>query len=118
MSHPPAVRIGLALSAFLAVTDVAGLLGLGGDAGPPVAVVVAGALLGVITLAAVRPAWRRQGKALLTVVVTRVVSALLGVPAFFVHDKPSWVVASVIASLVLTAIAVVLLRTDSREVVA
>jgi hypothetical protein len=55
-------RIGLGICAVLAVADLAGLAMVGGtdsDAvGPPSAVLVAGAVLGAITLVAVVSTWR------------------------------------------------------------
>jgi hypothetical protein len=117
MARPSAFGLGLGVAGFLALTDIAGLAGLGSETGPPTTVIVPGALLGVITLFALRPAWRGRPKALPTVIVTRVVSALMGLPAFWVDDAPSWAAPAVAVSLVLTAAAVALLRRPpAREV--
>jgi hypothetical protein len=105
---------GLALCGFLALTDLAGLAGAGVDDAPPLALVLASAGCGVITLAALRPALRRVPAALWTVVVTRVLSALAGVPAFFV-DAPAYARLAVGASLVVTALGVVLVLSATRR---
>jgi hypothetical protein len=95
--------VGLVICALLGVVDVISLGGLGADDGPPAGVVVAGAVLGVLTLWGVSIAWRRQRKGAMIVIVTRVISALLGIPAFFVDDVPSWVPPVIGVSLALTA---------------
>ncbi|NUO99674.1 MAG: hypothetical protein HOV96_11920 [Nonomuraea sp.] len=90
MRRSPLLITGLTLSAALGVLDLAGLAGLFVDPAPPAAIVIAGALLGVATLASVPAAWRGHRTATVIAVATRVLSALLSVPAFFTPDAPGW----------------------------
>lgn len=76
---------------------------------------VVGAVLGVLTLWGVALAWRGQRKGATVAIVTRVLSALLGIPAFFADDVPDWVLPAVGAALVLTAIAVALVVAGMRR---
>jgi hypothetical protein len=109
MTRSSSTTAGLAICALLGVVDVISLGGLGADDGPPTGIVLVGAVLGVLTLWGVALAWRGQRKGAPVVIVTRVLSALLGIPAFFVDDVPSWVPPVIALTLVLTAIAVALL---------
>ncbi|MGW3123702.1 hypothetical protein ACWDBW_42465 [Streptomyces sp. NPDC001107] len=110
--------IGMTLCAVLAVLDLAGIAGLWRHPGPPPGVVITGAVLGAVTLAAYRPAGRGSTRALRVVVGSRIVSALLGLPVFFTADAPDWariVVAVLIAG---TAIAVAMLAPTTRPTAA
>ena len=102
-----AVAVGI--SAVLAALDVAGLAALGAQGAPPPAVALAAAVLGVVTLAAALPALRGSRSGARIVIISRVLSALLGLPVFFVGDAPRWAAPAVLGSLVLTALAVWLL---------
>ena len=109
MTRSRNLTVGLVLSAVLAALDIVGLAGFGTDDAPPAGVMIASAILGVITLAGVRMAWRngQNGQnGLSMVIASRVLSALLGVPAFFIDDVPSWVPVAVGISIALTAVAV------------
>jgi hypothetical protein len=75
----------------LGLIDVALVGAIGSADPPPLAVSLGVAALGLITLAALVPAYRGSRSALGTVVVVRVISALLAVPAFFLSAPPgSW----------------------------
>ena len=100
------LTVGLALAAILAAVDIVGLAGFGTEDAPPAWVMIAGAVLGVITLFGVRIAWRDGKNGLSIVIASRIISALLGVPAFFIDDVPSWVPMAVGISIALTAVAV------------
>lgn len=107
MTRPSTVaKVGLAICALLGVLDIVSLGGIGADDGPPVPIVLLGALLGLITLWGVRIAWRGQRKGATIVIVARVISALTALPAFFVDDVPDWVVPVVSVGLLLTVIGV------------
>ena len=72
------------------------------DDGPPPIVAVLTAVFGVATLVGVAAAWRGSRAGLLVAIVARIADFLvLGVPAFFL-DAPWFVLAVVIACLVLT----------------
>ncbi|MET0417651.1 MAG: hypothetical protein ABW022_16685 [Actinoplanes sp.] len=100
-------RFGLVICGLLGLLDIASVLGTGEDAAP-VFVIVVSLVLGLITVGALIPAWRGNRRGLLTVVVSRVVSALLGIGAFFDDAAPDWVRVMVVVAMVVTALAVVL----------
>jgi FtsH-binding integral membrane protein len=112
------VLIGLIICALLGIADIVGVVGAGADDGPPVAVVIIGAVLGVVSLYGVRLAWTSWPRGRVLIVVTRVLSALLGVPAFFADDAPDWAPAFVGVSILLTIIGVALLYAEGRRTVA
>lgn len=102
-------KIGLVISALLGALDVLSIAGAGADDGPPPVVLAIGLVLGLVTLVGVWLAWRGDERGFMAVVASRVLSALLGVPAFFAEDAPDWAPAAVGASIVLTALALWLL---------
>lgn len=112
-----AFKVGTGVAALLGIADVLLVGGLTADDGPPAWVIIVSGVLGVLTLAALRPMVRGHDRARGVVVVSRVLSALLGVPAFFVDDAPSWAAPSVAVSIVLTAVAVVLLARGRGRVI-
>jgi hypothetical protein len=96
-----------AIFALLGLIDVALTAVIGSPDAPPLIVSLGVAALGLITLVSLVPARRGNRGALTAVVVTRVISAVLAVPAFFLN-APAWVtaveefvVASTITALVL-----------------
>jgi hypothetical protein len=101
-------RAGLVICAVLGVFDIISLAGMGSEDGPPAAIAILGAVLGVATLYGVWLAWRHQPRGVEIVIVTRVLSALLGLPVFFVDDVPDGVPAVVAVAIVLTIVAVAL----------
>ena len=103
-----------AIFAMLGLIDVA-LTGVVGSPGaPPLIVSLGVAALGIITLLALVPARRDSRLALIAVVVTRVISAALAVPAFFLN-APVWVM--VVEGFVIagTITALVLMYQQSRR---
>ena len=103
-----------AIFAMLGLIDV-GLTGVVGSPGaPPLIVSLGVAALGIITLLALVPARRDSRLALIAVVVTRVISAALAVPAFFLN-APVWVM--VVEGFVIagTITALVLMYQQSRR---
>jgi uncharacterized membrane protein len=99
-------RAGLVLLGVLSLADLAGPLTTDGDH-PPMWVALVGAALGVASLACVIAAWRGSGRAVLPLVVLRLVSALTAVPAFFV-DVPDGIVALVVVLIAATLTGVAL----------
>jgi len=112
MTRSTSTTVGLALCALLGVVDIVSLGGLGADDGPPVPIVLLGAVLGVITLVGARMAWRGDPGGALVVVVSRVISALSA--AFFVDDVPDWLAPVVGDFAVLTIVGVGLLVVSLR----
>jgi hypothetical protein len=103
MNRAPAATAGLVICALLGGLQViASLAGLTMNSGPPLAVVITGGVLGIITLATVAPAWRGSRGALLLVMASRAAAALLASPALFIDPS------DLVRFLVAIAIAVTL----------
>ena len=107
------LRAGLVLLGALSVADLAGPLTTDGDH-PPMWVALVGAALGLASLACVVAAFRGSRRAVLPLVVLRLVSALSAVPAFFVDDVPAGIVA-LVAVFVVATITGVALVSGSRS---
>jgi hypothetical protein len=114
MDNNTNLKFGIAICAFLAVVDVAGLAGTGMDVAPPLAVIVSGAVVGIATLAAVRSAWRQVPAGLWIVIGTRAVSALSSLPPFFI-DAPTWVRVACAVTIGLTAVGIGLVLPYARR---
>lgn len=113
-------KIGLVLAVLFGLADLSGpFTPVGADdgqAGPPMPVLVAGAVLGLVTLVAVVFAWRNASRVAARIVAgTRILSALSALPAFFVTGVPAPVVALVAVSVVLTVVCVVLVLAPPKE---
>jgi hypothetical protein len=78
-----------AIFAMLGLIDVALTGVIGSSQAPPLIASLGVAALGLITLLALVPARRGSRGALIAIVVTRVISAALAVPAFFLN-APAW----------------------------
>jgi hypothetical protein len=96
-----------AIFAMLGLIDVALAGVIGSSEAPPLIVSLGVAALGLITLLSLVPARRGSRGALIAVVMTRLVSAALAVPSFFVN-APVWymivegfIIAATITALVL-----------------
>jgi hypothetical protein len=110
-------KIGLVLAGLLALSDVASIAAPtpDGEEGPPFVVLVVGLLLGLATLAALVPAWRTGSRTALRVVAgTRIVSAILALPAFFVDIPPALMALAAVA-FALTVVCVVLVLTPAAR---
>lgn len=105
----------IGVCALLGLLDVAGTAGLFADDGPPWWIVVPGTVLGLLTLAATLPALRGSGPALLTVVGTRLVSAVMGFVVFFDESAPHWAEVTVAIAIAVTMTAFALLVADGTE---
>ena len=103
-----------AIFAMLGLIDVALTCVVGSPGAPPLIVSLGVAALGIITLLALVPARWDSRLALIAVVVTRVISAALAVPAFFLN-APVWVM--VVEGFVIagTITALVLMYQQSRR---
>jgi hypothetical protein len=116
MTHSihPAHRAGLAIFGLLSVADVIGLVATDGEH-PPYAIAAIGAVLGLVSLWLVVRIWRGDWRGIFPLLGLRVLSALTAVPAFFVSDVPTAAVVAAAAIVALTAVAVLLLRPESRS---
>ena len=104
------VRAGLAISAFLGITNIPFLFAPtppGSDA-PPVAVLVLSGLLGVVSVICAVVAWRSGNRVAIRInAAALLINALTSLPAFFV-DVEAWVKVAAAASILLTVAALVL----------
>lgn len=112
-------RAGLVVLGVLSLLDVAGPLMTDGD-NPPMSVALVGAVLGVASLALVVLIWRGARRAVLPLIVLRLLSALSAAPAFFVGDVPGAIrgLAAAIVLLTLVGIAQVVGARDRQPVTA
>jgi hypothetical protein len=109
-------KVGLVLAALLGLNGslVSPFVLAGADdgpdaAGPPMPVLVVGAVLGLITLLAVVYTWRTGNRIGARVIAgIRVIAALLAVPAFFVSGVAPGVVALAAVVMVVTVVTIVL----------
>ncbi len=116
MKRSTPTTYGLAICVLLGVIGIISLAQLGSDDGPPVGVILSGAVFGVITLVGARMAWRGGRKGgVVAVIVSRVLDALSALPAFFVDDIPDWVPFFVGIFVVLTVVGVGLLVVALRR---
>ena len=108
-------RVGIVLATLLGLGDIGGLALVGrtlpdGEQGAPDSILVIGAALGVVTVVAAVLAWVRRSRGGLRVAAaSRLLSAVLGIPAFFVDGVPDPVVAITALFLVVTLGTVALL---------
>ena len=105
---------GVAICALLALVDVVGLISIGMDDAPPLIISVGTAVLGVVTLAALRPA-RRYVRSV-TVIASRGLSALGGLPVYFVSGAPGWAKVATTIAIALTVVGIALLMPALRRV--
>jgi hypothetical protein len=111
-------KIGLVIAGLLGLSDLAGVFTLNQDsdsAGPPLGVLIFDVVLGAATIAAVIIAWRRRARAAArAVALTRIVSTITSLPAFFAGGVPAGLVAAAGAGVVVTLIAVALVISKPR----
>ncbi len=112
------MKVGLALTTLLGLSDVAGLVDLrpsDGEIGPPWSVVLLGVVLGVVTLVCVIVFWRTRSRGAVRLAAgAQVLSAITALPAFFAGPPMPLVVAAAV-SVIVTVVAVVLLLTPASR---
>jgi hypothetical protein len=108
MKRSTPVTVGLVLAGLLGLADIATLPFSDGKH-PPIPIAVAGAVIGLITLVGVALGWRGSRGGIVTVIVTRLLSALTAVPAFFADGvpAPAIVAAAVGIAIALACVALV-----------
>jgi len=103
------------LAVLLGLADMGSLALLGatpapGEQGPPDAVLIFGAVMGVITIVGAVYAWTRRSRVGLRVAAaSRVLSIVGGLPAFFVDGVPNGIVVLSAVGLVISLVTVALL---------
>jgi hypothetical protein len=109
-------KTGLVLAGLMSVANIPSAFSPTpeGQEGPPYAVLLVGAFLGIVGLVAAVMAWRGHGAALRVCAGALIVNVLLTLPAFFV-DVPSWIKATAAFSVLLTVAAVVLMFSTARR---
>jgi hypothetical protein len=110
-------KVGLGLAAVLGVLDIASVFSPtpDGEVGPPIGILLLGALLGVVTLVAVVWAFRTRSRGAIRIVAAaRIVSAITALPAFFV-DIPDALRLFAGLIVVLTVVVVVMILTPARR---
>jgi hypothetical protein len=117
MNRTKAFTTGLVIAGLLALGDVATAFTTDGEH-PPVPIAIAGALLGLITLAGVVLGRRGNRGWLTAIIVTRLLSAVAALPALVVDGVPGPIRGVAAAGIVLTLIAVALVATALRRPVA
>lgn len=113
-------RIGLGLALVLGVLDALNLLLTPptppGAEGPPLEVLVATTVLGVITIAAGVWAWRTGSRTGVRIVAgSRILSAVTALPAFFVPGVPAVFVLLAAVFVLLTVVSVGMLLARPRR---
>ena len=109
-------KVGLVLAALISAANIPSAFSPtpDGKEGPPYAVLLVGAILGVLGLVAAGLAWRGNGTALRVCAGSLIVNLLLTLPAFFV-DVPAWIKAASAFFTLLTIAAVVLMFSIARR---
>jgi len=104
-------KVGLVICALYGLSNIPFAFSppdTGDEAGPPQAILVVSALLGLVSLVAAVMAWRGNRVSLRVAAGAMIVCTLTGLPAFFV-DVPMGVKALVAVSVVITVVAAVLM---------
>jgi hypothetical protein len=107
-------RAGLILFGLLSIGDLAGPLLTDGEH-PPMSIALIGAVLGLISLVLVVLAWRGERRAVVPLIVLRVLSAASALPAFFLGDVPAAALVAAGVTVVLAVAGTVLVLLPARE---
>jgi len=113
----PLNKIGLVVALLLGLVDCVGLVfpTPAGQVGPPLAITILGAVLGVITVVCVVMALRRANKGAVRIAAgARIIAAITSLPAFFA-GVPTPLLLFVSGYVVLTVAAVILMLTPTRR---
>ena len=107
-------RAGLAVFGLLSLGDLAAPLLTDGEH-PPMSIALIASALGLVSLVLVIAAWRGARRAVVPLIVLRVVSALSAVPAFFAGDVPAAAMVAAALVVVLTALGTALLLVPAPQ---
>jgi hypothetical protein len=117
VTHGTANRVGFVLAILLALADIASVFSQTpeGEVGPPLPVLVLGAVLGIVTLIGVLLGWVRGSRAgVRTAAASRILSMLLALPAFFVAGLPPVVRVFASVAVLASILCVVLMLLPQR----
>lgn len=110
------VRAGIVLAVFLGLVDIAfGGMQLDFTQVMPAAVGILMITAGVGTIAAAPFAWRGAAWARSVIIVLRLLSAMTGLPAFFIPGIPAGLVVAAAGGILLALLVAVLLLVNVRE---
>jgi hypothetical protein len=115
-------KTGLVLAILLGLFDLASPLALrqtdgSTAAGPPTAVLIADAVLGLVTVVAAIYMWMSRNRVGGRIVAgARILSVISALPSFFVSGEPSPVIVLVAAIVVVTVVTVVLVLARPKPV--
>lgn len=113
MRRTIALTVGLVVAALLGLADLASLAGP--VDGPPLAVKIIGTVLGLGTLVGVVLAWPNRSRVgAVMIVVTRLLSVLTAVPAFFVDGTATEAKGAAAIGIVVTVVCVALVAPALR----
>ncbi|MEV8376589.1 hypothetical protein AB0P21_27845 [Kribbella sp. NPDC056861] len=107
-------RAGLVVLGLLSLGDLASPLLTDGEH-PPMSIALIGSALGLVSLALVIAAWRGARRAVVPLLVLRVLSALSAVPAFFAGGVPAAAVVAAALTIALTAVGTALLLVPAKQ---
>lgn len=113
----PLNKVGLALTVLLSIGNITSALGPTpeSETGPPLGILLAGSILGLIGTVAGILAWVKNNRAAARLAaITIVLCSISALPAFFV-DVPAGIKALVAAMVLLTVTAVVLTFSGRRS---
>ena len=106
---------GLVIAGLLALGDVTTPLTSDGEH-PPMVIGLIDLALGLVTIAGIVLAWRRASRGGITaIIVTRLLSIMTALPAFFVDDVPGPVKVVVAVGLAITLLCVGLVASALRR---
>lgn len=105
---------GLVIAGLLALGDIATPFTSDGEH-PPLVIGIICAVLGLITAAGIVLARRGSRGGITAIIVTRLLSAVAALPAFFVDDVPAGAVVAAAVGVVITLVSVALLAPRLRR---
>jgi hypothetical protein len=105
---------GLVLAGLLALGDLTTPLTTDGEH-PPMSIALIAAAIGLLTVVGMVLAWRGSRAGIATIIVTRLLSAVTAVPAFFVDDVPGWAIGAAAFGVVVTLLCVALIAPRLRQ---
>jgi hypothetical protein len=105
---------GLVIAGLLALGDIATPF-VGDGEHPPMAIGIACAVLGLISVVGIVQAWRGSRGWVTAIIVTRLLSAVAALPAFFVDGVPAGAVAGAAVGVVLALVSVALIAPRLRR---
>jgi hypothetical protein len=109
-------RVGLVVLGVLSALDLFTPLLTDGEH-PPMAVALAGSVIGLVGLVLLVPAWRGSARAAVALIALRLLSAVTAVPAFFADGVPAVAVLAAAGGIAVTVVGVVLVLAGLRRAI-